>query len=377
VAHPVSEPDHAPRSRLTARVRRDVLVDRAAFRLVTATAARAAAPDPSALARVGAEVTEALHLFEERGWLAQPATYHRDPPAPEGMRTRDTSGRGLRYAAVTWDDGYECWPEEPGAARYAGYEANRIVRAMLLEHRSGDRPWLVCVHGFGMGSPGIDLRGFRAEHLYRDLGLNLAFLTLPFHGRRGGRRRGLPRFPGVDAMDNLHGLAQAVWDVRQLLAYVRSRTGQPVGIMGLSLGGCVTALVASLADVHAAVLLVPLVDMPRLMLETAERQGASPDTIEVARRAVPLMAPVSPLALTPRVPRERRFIVAGTLDRFVRPTGQAVALVRHWDDPEVTWYHGGHISMFWDRRARTAIDAALRRVLPVPESGGVPRADAV
>ena len=342
---------------MTPQVRRDVLVDRAMFRLVTSRAAQP--PDAAVLERVGDEVREALLLFEKRGWLADPASYHEAPPPPEGVREK----RVRRSTAISWDDAYQVRPEEPGAERFAGYTANRIARATLLEHRSGDRPWVICIHGFGMGTPAIDLRGFRAEHLYRDLGLNLAFLTLPFHGRRRAGRTALPRFPGVEVLDNVHGLAQAVWDARQLLRYIQERSTQPVSVMGLSLGGGVAALTASLEDVHSALLLIPLVDLASLITDTAELRGMPVTLDEEATEGLKqLLRPVSPLALAPKVPLEKRFIVAGTLDQFVRPSTQAVALWHHWDEPAVHWYHGGHVSLFWNPRARSAIDHALLRM---------------
>jgi hypothetical protein len=346
---------------MTARVRRDLFADRAAFRLVTS---RVGAPDPTVVARVAAEVDEARGLFEARGWIGAPETYHRAPPVPAGLRTRRARSGNLRYTVLTWPDGFECRPEEPGASRFAAYTENRIARAALLEHRSEDRPWLVCLHGFGMGTPGLDLRSFRALHLHRELGLNLAFLTLPFHGRRKPAGSGLlAQVPGVDVLDNIHGVAQAVWDVRQLLVHLRERTDRPMGVMGLSLGGCVTALVASLDDVRAALLLVPAVDLGTLMVEGAERLGgpSAAASADLASRARGLLDPISPLALAPRVAKERRFIVAATLDRFARPTTQAVALWRHWDEPELHWFHGGHIGLFWARGVQTAIDGALGR----------------
>jgi hypothetical protein len=263
---------------------------------------------------------------------------------------------------MSWLDGYEPRPEEPGAARFVEHRSNRVARAALLEHRSGDRPWLLCVHGFGMGQPGLDLRAFRALHLHRELGLNLAFLTLPFHGRRNpGARTSSPPMPSADALDTLHGLAQAVWDVRQLLAHLRTRTDQPIGLMGLSLGGLVSGVVASIDEPHAVLLLVPAADLPALMVDTAARLDLATAESDLLPRAQALFAPVSPLRLTPTVPVERRFIVAGTLDRFARPTSQAIALWRHWDEPTLHWYHGGHVSLFWARGVQTAIDGFLRR----------------
>jgi pimeloyl-ACP methyl ester carboxylesterase len=351
--------DPRPFSRLTPRVRRDVLVDRLAYRLVSG---RAGIPDAPEVARIDREVSAALPLFEQQGWLADPASYHRTPPPVEHLRARRKRVGGLHATALTWLDGFRCRPEEPGATRYAGFRKNRVAHAALVEHRREDRPWLICLHGFGMGSPGVDMRSFRAAHLHRGLGLNLAFLTLPFHGPRRSGQSGVPEIPGADVLDNLHGLAQAVWDARQLLRYLQERSDQPVAIMGLSLGGCIAALVASLDDPHGVLLLIPAVDFSALLVEGSERL-VPPDTasIDLAERARPVLAPVTALSLTPRVPLERRFIVAGTLDRFVRPTTQAVALWRHWAQPELHWYHGGHVSLFWARGVQTAVDGALER----------------
>lgn len=354
-------PDPRPHSRLTPRVRRDVLVDAAAYRFVTSRAGRR--PDPAVLRRVDEEVADALVLFERRGWLDAPETYHEEPPPPSGVRVARGRSGNLRLTSMSWLDGYEPRREEPGAARFRGYRVNRVVRATLLEHRSEDRPWLVCLHGFGMGRPGLDLRAFRALHLHRDLGLNVAFLTLPFHGRRNPGSATAPPMPSVDALDTVHGLTQAVWDVRQLLTHLRTRTQRPIGLMGLSLGGMVAATVASVDEPHAVFLLVPAVDLPTLMSDATSRAGVgTTQEALVLERAHPLFAPVSPLRLSPKVPIERQFIVAGTLDRFARPTGQAVALWRHWDQPTLHWYHGGHVSLFWARGVQAAIDDQLRTI---------------
>jgi hypothetical protein len=348
--------DPRPHSRLTARVRRDVLVDRAAYRLVTSRVGR---PDTALLQRIDDEMAEALPLFQERGWIDQPETYHQAPPPPSGVRSARGRSGNLRFTKLSWLDGYAPRPEEPGADRFLEYRVNRVARATLLEHRSGDRPWLICLHGFGMGRPGLDLRAFRALRLHRDLGLNLAFLTLPFHGRRNPGSTLSPPMPSADVLDTIHGLAQAVWDVRQLVAHLRARTEQPIGLIGLSLGGMVAATVASIDPLHAVLLLVPAVDLPTLMSD-AGGEVASPEDLERMTAAQPLFAPVSPLRLTPKVATERQLIVAGTLDRFARPGGQAVALWRHWGQPALHWYHGGHVSLFWARGVQDAIDEHLR-----------------
>jgi hypothetical protein len=96
------------------------------------------------------------------------------------------------------------------------------------------------------------------------------------------------------------------------------------------------------------------------MSDAATTTGESAFEIEMFERSQPLYAPVSPLRLTPRVPVERRHILAGTLDRFARPSTQAVEIWRHWGEPALRWYHGGHASVFWARGVRQSIDDALR-----------------
>lgn len=334
-----------------------MFVDQAAFRLVRSMAGG----DERQLPRIAVEVDEAVELFEGEGWLSDPGRYHLEPPAPDEVRVARRRSGNLRYTSLTWLDRYAPHPEAPGRDRFLAYERNGVARAATLEHRSADRPWLVCIHGFGMGSPGLDLRAFRALHLHRELGLNLAFLTLPFHGRRNPGKRTQPLMPGIDVMDTVHGLAQAVWDARQLLAHLGARTERPIGVMGLSLGGLVASVVASVAEPHAALLYVPAVDLPQLMADSSAKVGVeSAAGTALLERARPLYRPVSPLHLTPTVPAERRFIFAGTLDQFAPASTQAVALWRHWDEPTLHWYHGGHVSLFWAKGVQPAVDAALR-----------------
>ena len=60
-------------------------------------------------------------------------------------------------------------------------------------------------------------------------------------------------------------------------------------------------------------------------------------------RATIALRPVSPLAGPCLVPKERRFIVAGQVDRIASPAG-AAALWRHWDEPSILWRPRGHIT---------------------------------
>ena len=282
---------------------------------------------------------------------------------PDSIRTRPARSANHRYTSLTWLDDYEVPADEPGAARYAEHRSNRLARAALVEQRAS-RPWLVCVHGFGMGSPGLDLRRFAPSTCARTSASTSRFPVLPFHGRRNpGGDAILTRGPGDRRPRQPPRAGPGRVGRPTAPALLRERTDQPIGLMGLSLGGAVAATVASLDEPDAVLLLAPAVDLPTLMQEVGAR--FSPDEVAastLAERSRVVLAPVSPLALEPKVPVDRRAIFSGTLDLFAKPSTQAVALWRHWDEPELHWYHGGHVSLFWSPSARKGIDASLRRM---------------
>ena len=68
---------------------------------------------------------------------------------------------------------------------------------------------------------------------------------------------------------------------------------------------------------------------------------------------------VSPLALEPQVPHDRRFIIAATADRLV-PPDHPRDLWLHWDKPRIVWYQGSHLSIGREPQ----VPALLREVLP-------------
>ncbi len=157
------------------------------------------------------------------------------------------SRRHPPHERISFDSGYTPPdPGEPGAQRWSAYTANDREYALMLRHEE-PRPWLVCIHGAEMGRAALDLTLFRAWHLHDDLGLNVVLPVLPMHGPRA--RGGLPKgsvFPGEDVMDNVHAAAQAVWDIRRLLSWIRSQQPEsPIGLNSISLGGYVASLVAS------------------------------------------------------------------------------------------------------------------------------------
>jgi predicted esterase YcpF (UPF0227 family) len=228
-----------------------------------------------------------------------------------------------------------------------------------------------------MGSPRADIGFFRPDYLHRELGLNLLFPVLPIHGpRRVGPVSG-DRILSGDVMDSLHAASQAVWDVRRLIGWLRRRERAPaVGLMGHSLGGYVAALLPSLEGGIDCVLVGnPAVDPSRLFwrnaLSLATRYLKTAGVTE--EKTGTLLRPISPLALSPLVVRERRAIFAGVADRVV-PATEAESLWRHWEEPRIVWYQGTHRAFLGTAEGRTLVATALREAdVVAPESArGVP-----
>ena len=320
-------------------------------------------PSDDDYVRAGQDIAAAHEMFSERGWLDHPDRYHADPDVPMGCMVTTKRALNVAYEHLTFPSRFEPHPAEPGRERWLSYEANRTAHAWVVRTRQEDRPWLVCVHGWGMGTPFMDLRAFRARRLSHDLGLNLLVPVLPLHGpRQRPGANGGEGFMTIDLIDSLHGFAQAAWDIRSAIRWIRFHQPEArVGIYGISLGGYTAALTASLEDdLACAIAGIPaadIVDLYRRHSPLKVRRAASA-TGALGPKAVAVHRVVSPLVLDPKPARHRRFLFAGVGDRM-STSRQARRLWEHWEKPQIAWYPGGHVGFFWTSQVSRFIEDAL------------------
>src|SRR5688572_1082103 len=98
---PAGRPRPVPNSRLTFNVALDELV-------LSAMGGTQGLPTREDLARAAVDIAEAARLYEERGWIAEPRTYHRDPPPLTDADVTIARTRWLRtrYEELTFASGF-------------------------------------------------------------------------------------------------------------------------------------------------------------------------------------------------------------------------------------------------------------------------------
>ncbi len=246
-------------------------------------------------------------------------------------------------------------PIHPAYAReYAGYDRVDSVHVHAWEHARPAPASIILVHGWAVGARRLHEIEFSVGALFRDLGLDVYFYVQPFHGERrpSQARYNGQLFPSTDLVRTNEAFIQTCIDLRALIGAILERRAGRVGMMGSSLGGYTSALVASVDPrLDFVVPIMAPASMAHLMWDhgagdpfrtRTERAGMTRARFHHA------WALHSPLSYPPRVPWERRLIVGAADDVLVRPRDVDV-LWEHWQRPRRFTFAGGHILQFGRR----------------------------
>ena len=153
--------------------------------------------------------------------------------------------------------------------------------------------------------------------------------------------------------------------MRRIAGYLRAQGVPALGVHGLSLGGCVAALYASLdASLACAIPMIPAVDLagvfwgqlPAARQREWESAGLGREQIAQA------WSLSAPLRHRPQLPHAARLIVAGAVDQLA-PLEGARALWSHWDEPAAHWMPGGHLLWLGGAPLQQRLRAHLRATL--------------
>jgi pimeloyl-ACP methyl ester carboxylesterase len=233
------------------------------------------------------------------------------------------------------------------AADYSRHRENGLAWAQHWSHDDGPRPTLAVIHGFGASPYWLNSMFFSLPWLYGQ-GYDVLMYLLPFHGVRQARAA----FSGWGLF--AHGIAHfveamghAVHDFRVFMDHLFAEGVPQIALTGLSLGGCVSALLAAVEERLALVVPnAPVVNVAKLARQWFPANLALAGGLRISGlswdQLEETLAVVSPLNYRPLVAHERRMIIGGLGDRLAPPE-QADWLWEHWERPRLHWFPGNHV----------------------------------
>jgi pimeloyl-ACP methyl ester carboxylesterase len=275
-------------------------------------------------------------------WLAAPEPFFTRPELDEVRRRRHVASTRAREVL---DVSFRSQPPllfEEVSPRLRAHRANRWARARLFLHEDRARPTIVLIHGYLGGTPAFEERFWSATDFFRR-GLHVALFVLPFHGRRKeGAPWAPPAWPSADFRLTVEGFRQAIYDLRGLRLLLEGEGATAMGAMGMSLGGYVTALLATAEPRLAfAIPHIPLASIPDFMRDGGQIPGTADERARLHHLLEEMHAIVSPLRRPVLVPPGGRMVIAGAADR-ITPLSHSRRIAAHFGVP-VTSFDGGHL----------------------------------
>jgi dienelactone hydrolase len=217
--------------------------------------------------------------------------------------------------------------------------------------------------GFGPGRPGVivlhilgsdfPLSRYMAARM-ADRGIAALFVKLPYYGERRppGRNGAIPskRLVSADIERTMTAMRQAVLDVRRAACWLAAQPdidATRLGVSGISLGGIVSALTASVDPaIKEGAFLLAGGDLSTILWEMPEGAPFRKGWIEAGRTKADLKRltdAFDPLTYANGLAGKRLFFIAGKVDEVVPPA----CTKRLWEaagKPPITWYDCGHYS---------------------------------
>jgi hypothetical protein len=359
---------HAPPARSEKLV---ALVTRTADRLLLAAMRRLfLANQPTTDKHEFERAIARLQRYIEPDVLADPERLLAPTVAPANLRVVQRQPLYRRRKEVGIDE-HLCFatpyqPHDPEyALEYAGYPELGHAHVWAWRHLDPAPVTLLLTHGWGVGHWWMHRHEYDVPYLFHELGLDVYFYLAPFHGRRTPSQARLSGqlHPSSDLVRTNEAFIQTATELRSLISAILERNNAPLGMMGSSLGGYTSALMASIDErLDFVIPVLPPASMAHLLWdhgredelrELAETLGMTRD------RFHHLWSLHSPLSHTPKVPWSRRLIITGLGDTVVT-ADHTRDLWEHWDRPRHFRFAGGHAWQLQRERYHREIGRFLR-----------------
>jgi hypothetical protein len=254
---------------------------------------------------------------------------------------------------------------------YATYPELGHAHVYAWRHIDPAPATLLLTHGWGVGHWWMHKYEYDVPRMFHRLGLDVYFYVAPFHGRRTPSQAllGGQLHPSSDLVRTNEAFIQTATELRSLISAILERNAAPLGMMGSSLGGYTSALLASIDDrLDFVIPVLPPASMAHLLWDhgrddelrrRAEQLGMTRD------RFHHFWSLHSPLSHKPKVPWSRRLIITGLGDTVVTAE-HTQDLWEHWGRPRHFRFAGGHAWQVQRRRYLREVERFLRDIAVVP-----------
>lgn len=239
-------------------------------------------------------------------------------------------------------------PLDPAFAdEYARYPELRRAHLWAWRHLEPAPATVLLTHGWGVGPWWIHRHEYDVPYLFHTLGLDVYFYQAPYHGQRkpdaalvSGQLH-----PSLDLIRTNEAFIQTAIELRTIISMILARNPAPLGMMGSSLGGYTSALLASLDDrLDFVIPILPPASMAHVLWDHGDDAPlrARAEALGMSReRFHRFWALHSPLTHTPKVPWARRLLITGLGDTVITAE-HTRDLWEHWQRPRHFRFPGGH-----------------------------------
>jgi dienelactone hydrolase len=225
-------------------------------------------------------------------------------------------------------------------------ENNTVHCEYFQPRRDGSEPRAPAVVVLHILGADFALSRYYAARL-ADRGVGALFLKLPYYGER---RPPGKRFLSTDLKRTVAAMRQGVCDVRRAVTWLASRPEVDparLGVTGISLGGVVAAIAASVDPaIERAVLLLAGGGLAEILWEMPEAAGYRALWLAAGRSKRDLEAltrPYDPLTYAEGMRGKRVLMMAARVDEVIPPRA-AIALWEAAGKPPLRWLDCGHYS---------------------------------
>jgi hypothetical protein len=283
-----------------------------------------------------------------------------EPPPIRDMHTsRSLRDRLIKTSTLKWTSSHRVLSRRYEVRHRHQYKRNLTAWARwMTPHGRQRRDCLIYVHGWL--EPGSWVEEATLFRLWaRELDIDIVHASLPFHGRRNPRGALFSGeyFWSADLVRSIEGVRQAICDTRALMAWLRTRGYDRVGVTGISLGGSLTMLTACVEPTPDYI--IPIVG--HLVLEDAVEEAPilwrmKKDLtrwgIDRAQRTK-IFGRLGISGYKPVLSPEQQLWIVAKEDVYIRPT-LVEKQWKEWGEPNILWINGGHMTFPLHSEAFTA-----------------------